>query len=128
MGCSLYFTNEAKRGKAFIQVDGDLSMSYSNARDFVTALGFSPSVSDDSEVFSFADLEEGLRIFQASEIAQLVDGEKEMEIDPALNELTKNVVVVPGIRPEGYLTRKVAIAVQMCEEAKSKGATLCYFA
>ncbi len=120
MSASLIFASSI--GK-MVRVDGDLNMTNSNASAFLAALGLDPDF-DNAAQMAIDEFAEALRLFKASEIAEVVDAGS----PTTSNVRGSGLQWIDFGRAPDYISRRVDIATQMVEEARAKGAVRCYFA
>jgi hypothetical protein len=116
MSMNLSFRNDVRS----IETDTDLNMANSNASAFISVLGFTPDP-EDGGLYSvpIAEFEQALRLWLSSEIASLVDTGTPTTVEQG----GKGATMVFCGRSIGYFTPRIQLALQMTQEATSKGAT-----
>lgn len=117
MSASLYFRNSVRQ----ISVDGELNMANANARTFLAALGLSTDFENDPPMDA-GEFLATLRLFINSDIGEYVDRGR-----PTTMDQSHGCLMIECGLDAGYIRRRVECAIQLTEEALSKGATECYF-
>ena len=124
---TLYFRTD-DREAGFIETEGELNMSNSNATAFLRFCGFNPDPEDGSipaqPVADFLQqMRDTLLLIETSQAANVnFDGGKESRTYEG-----RGATIIDCGRPAGYMEARVRFAIQLTEEAISKGATFCYF-
>jgi hypothetical protein len=119
MGANLQFLNEALIGddKRVHYADEPLNVTGSNAHDILGCLGFDTDF-DNSDPIDINEFIEAAALFLNSEMADIVDNEREPIQDGRFYE---------GGRRKGYLKSKILLILGYARLAKEMGATHAYF-